>query len=210
MKIKYLGHSCFKLISQSGKSVITDPYRGVGYELPAGVCADIVTVSHGHFDHNYVAAVQAKRIVDSVDGYGDDEVQIRAVPCNHDPKGGTLRGKNLIFIIKMDGLTLCHLGDVGEECSLALQKEIGKVDILLLPVGGTYTVDALSAKGYVDALAPKAVIPMHYKPKDGSLDITDAEPFLSLYKAEQVVRVPLGEVDVDGDTCGVLYMEREA
>ncbi len=208
MKIRYLGHSCFELISRSGITVITDPYTDVGYELPSGLAADIITVSHGHFDHAYVQAVRAKHILASSEKYSSNGVEIYGVECYHDPKRGALRGKNIAFIIKMDGCTACHLGDVGEECSEALAEKIGKVDILMLPIGGTYTVDAMGAKKYIDAIMPRAVIPMHYKPADGSLDITDEKPFLSLYTMEEIHCVSNGTVELAENASGIIFMER--
>ncbi len=207
MKIRYLGHSCFEITCNSGKKIITDPYRGVGYELPQGLCADIVTVSHGHFDHAYTQGVHARQIVDSSAGYADEGVTITGIDSYHDGKQGVLRGNNIIFKINADGVTLCHMGDIGEEYSSALMKKIGEVDILLLPVGGTYTVDAQGAKRYVDGIQPKAVIPMHYRPKDGSLDIADCASFLKLFDGECVLRCG-NEVEITDFTHGILYMER--
>ncbi len=207
MKIEYFGHSCFRLTAKDGVTLLTDPYRGVGYELPSPVCADIVTVSHGHFDHNYTAAIDAKRVVDTVGCFYINGVEIEGILTDHDEKQGTLRGKNIVYKIRIDGITLCHMGDIGEECTPQLLEKIGKVDLLFIPVGGTYTVDAIGAKKYADALAPKAVIPMHYKPSDGSLDITTEQPFLSLYATEEVTRAQ-GVMQIDGETSGIIFMER--
>ncbi len=208
MKIEYFGHSCFAITAKNGFAVLTDPYRGVGYEMPSGLCADVVTVSHGHFDHNYVDVVRAKKVLTVIDNYRINGVEIYGVPCYHDPKKGALRGENIAFIIKMDGVTLCHLGDVGEECSPALVEKIGKVDILLIPVGGTYTVDAVGAKKYIDAIAPRAVLPMHYRPQDGSLDITGIQPFLALYKGGSILHLPNGVLEDAEKASGVIYLER--
>lgn len=206
MKIRYLGHSCFECTDKNGTVLITDPYTQVGYELPRGLRADIVTVSHGHFDHNYIVAVQAKNVVDFPSGGVYEGVEICGVECYHDPKFGALRGKNIAFKFVMDGLTVCHMGDIGEEVSKELVKRIGKVDVLLVPVGGTYTVDALGAKAYVDAISPNVVIPMHYKPADGTIDITDIQPFLDVCGVDYVS--VKGEMQITADTRGVIYMER--
>ncbi len=206
MEIKYLGHSCFAITSKVGITVVTDPYTGVGYELPCGLTADVVTVSHGHFDHNYTAGVQARTFLTTTESFASQGVEIHGIITDHDEKGGSLRGKNIVYIIKMDGMTICHLGDIGEPCSSSLVEKIGKVDVLLLPVGGMYTIDAVEAREYVEALSPKLVIPMHYRPKDGSLDITGAEPFLEL--CENFKANPFGVARIDERTKGVLYMER--
>ncbi len=206
MKLRYLGHSCFELISSEGTKILTDPYTGVGYELPKGLTADVVTVSHGHFDHAYAQAIATEWVWTRTEEYAAQGVRIEGVECDHDPVGGRLRGSNIIFKITMDGMTFCHLGDVGERVSVELARQIGKVDVLLLPVGGKYTIDAEGAMEYATALAPRVVVPMHYKPKDGTLDITSCEPFLSL--CGNYTTVKDGETEITKDTQGVIYMER--
>ncbi len=208
MKIRYLGHSCFELTSTSGTKVITDPYKGVGYEMPDGLCADILTVSHGHFDHNYIEGVQAKRVLSTPEPFTYGGVTVRAIECYHDEKQGSLRGNNLIFCMQIDGLSVCHTGDIGEPCSPALVEKIGKVDVLFIPVGGTYTVDAAGASAYIRAIRPKTVIPMHYKPSDGSLDIDGISPFLKLCEGEELTHAADGRAEVTEKTHGILYMER--
>ena len=212
MKIQYLGHSCFYFESNTGVSVLTDPYTKVGYELPSGLQADVVLTSHGHFDHNYVQVVSTECIVKEA---GDRErfgVQIKGIDSFHDPLLGALRGKNVIFKFALDGITFCHLGDLGEPCSEELLARIGKVDVLLIPVGGTYTIDATQAHEYVQKIAPKAVIPMHYKPSDGALDITSADEFLSFYDEKRVQRIVNGEMELSLDNFTeetlILYLER--
>ena len=211
MKIKYWGHSCFYLQASNGVSVITDPYTKVGYELPQGLKCDILLVSHGHFDHAYAQAVNYRSLVSET---GEREclgVKIKGIESFHDPLNGKLRGKNVIFKFEIDGLKICHFGDLGEPCSDALCDEIGAVDVLLLPVGGTYTIDAAQALAYAQKLAPKVVIPMHYKPQDGALDITTAEGFLA-YFAGKIQSVPNGEYELSLDNLSkelpILYMER--
>ena len=119
---------------------------------------------------------------------------------------GALRGQNIIFKMKMDGITLCHMGDIGEECSERLIEEIGKVDVLFIPVGGTYTVDGIGAKKYVDCLQPKAVIPMHFKGEECALDIAEADSFLRLFPSEDIQCADV--LEVDEKTSGIIYMNR--
>lgn len=212
MKIEYFGHSCFRLISNKGTCVVTDPYTKVGYELPNEIFTDLVTVSHAHFDHNYVCGLRGARVViDGADEYQYDDIKISGFVTDHDEKGGTLRGKNVVFTIEMDGLRICHLGDLGEPCSKGFLEKIGEIDVLLIPVGGTYTIDALGAKEYVDKIQPKIVIPMHYKPMDGTLDITDEKPFLGLF--DSVIYLPKDSaVDLKEylrDKMQILFMERK-
>lgn len=207
MKIRYLGHSCFECTDKNGRVLITDPYTKVGYELPKGLRADVVTVSHGHFDHNYFSAIQTEKVITEGAPCTIKGVEIFGVDSFHDEKQGELRGKNVIFVFKMDGLTVCHLGDIGEKVSQSLVEKIGKVDVLLLPVGGTYTIDAFGAKEYADAIQPKIVIPMHYKPLDGRIDIADIQPFLRLVKGEYSF-VCGGETEINFGDTGIVYMER--
>ena len=189
MKIRYLGHSCFQLTNEAGVTLITDPFKGVGYELPKKVKADIVTISHDHFDHNNAEAVGGSP--EWIQGEGNGKccgIQLIGIKTWHDPEEGRLRGKNTVYKITMDDLTFCHLGDIGEACSEEICEKIGSVDVLLLPIGGTYTIDAKQAKEYVDKLAPNVVIPMHYRPKDGKLDIDGADKFLLQYAEEDIYR----------------------
>ena len=213
MKITYLGHSCFHIESNAGTSIVTDPYTGVGYELPAGLTADAVTVSHGHFDHNYSSAVQTKQIISALGKHTVKDIDVAGIATWHDPKQGALRGSNIVFKMQIDGISVCHLGDLGESCSAGILEKIGKVDVLLIPVGGTYTIDAVQAKEYVQKIAPKCVIPMHYRPEDGALDITDCAPFLSLFNESIIRIVKEGEMEITSGNLTkdmqIIYMERK-
>ena len=212
MQITYYGHSCFCLTSSSGVTVLTDPFTRVGYEMPKGLKADVVTVSHAHFDHNYTAGVQTARIISKTGKYTEKDVEIVGFSTYHDEKKGALRGENTVFIIKMDGLIVCHFGDVGEPYSEKFAKACKGADVFLLPVGGTYTVNAAQAKEYVDELRPKRVIPMHFKPSDGALDIEGVEGFLRLFEEKDIVRIQEGSVALSAERVnggfGVIYLER--
>lgn len=214
MKIEYFGHSCFRLTNQMGARLLTDPYTQVGYELPVGLQTDIVTVSHGHFDHAYLTALQSGYLTintpneNRISGYS-----IIGVQTDHDPQGGALRGKNLVFRIQTDGITVCHFGDLGEAYRADLAEKFGNIDILLLPVGGRYTIDAGQAAEYVGKLAPNLVIPMHFKPQDGTLDIAKIDPFLSRFKAEDILVCESGVTeltteDIKNQKTKILYMQR--
>ena len=213
MKIEYLGHSCFLLTAENGVRVLTDPYTKVGYELPKGLQADIITVSHGHFDHNYTSAVcNPASIVDTVEGYAQSGVEIHGEESFHDPKQGALRGKNIIFKITMDGITFCHFGDLGEGYSEAFKPKL-QADVWLIPVGGTYTIDPAQAKEYIENCKPKLVIPMHYKPLDGALDIQPSSTFLNECPWE-ITECKNGEFflkkeDLPKKSAQILYMERK-
>ncbi|MDE6373283.1 MAG: MBL fold metallo-hydrolase, partial [Clostridia bacterium] len=201
------------LTESTGTSVVCDPYDpSVGFTMPA-VSADAVTVSHHHYDHDNVKAVGGNPVVlDKEQGYELPGVVINAVKSFHDEKGGALRGENVIFKFRMDGLDVCHLGDLGEECSSALIEAILPVNVLLIPVGGTYTIDAERAKEYVDRIMPDVVIPMHYRVKGCELDIDKADGFLALFDGDTVEEaggeIELTRDDVDGEQTRVIVMNR--
>ncbi len=184
MKIKWLGHSAFLLTESTGISVLTDPFspETVGYGFtPASV--DIVTVSHDHDDHNYLDGVKSYKQVYDVAGKFEYEgrVHVTGIQAFHDDSEGSKRGKNIIYKFGMDGVNVCHMGDIGEPCSPELIERLLPVDVLMIPVGGNYTIDADLAKEYVDRLMPEIVIPMHYKIKHCELDIDKVEPFARMF-----------------------------
>ena len=213
MKIEYLGHSCFLFTSENGIKILTDPYTKVGYELPEGITSDITLVSHGHFDHSATHRIKSGKILTESGRCVIQGVEIVGVKTYHDPAQGKLRGKNTIYTFTIDGITVCHLGDLGEVYSEATAQRIGSADILLLPIGGTYTIDAREAKLYADKISPKIIIPMHYRPVDGQLDIADATPFLRLYNREEITEILSGEYEVDKNgiknATKIVYMERK-
>ena len=167
MKIKWLGHSSFMITSDSGTKVITDPYTPGGFGLNYGEIkesADIVTVSHGHGDHNNVAAVGGNpEVVKEATPVETKGIKFSGIPTYHDDAGGGARGSNIIFCFEVDGIRVCHLGDLGHDLADKEVAELGKVDILLAPVGGNFTIDAKVATEVGGKLAPKVIIPMHYQ-----------------------------------------------
>ncbi|HOP94262.1 MAG: MBL fold metallo-hydrolase [Dictyoglomaceae bacterium] len=179
MKIRWFGHSCFLFTNSQGKKIITDPFdTSVGYPLPE-VEADIVTVSHSHFDHNAINIVKGKPI--AIEGEGESsiyDITIKGISTYHDEEKGKKRGTNTIFIIETDGIRITHLGDLGHNLTEEHKEKIGRVDILCIPVGGTFTIDAEGAAKIVEFLKPKIVIPMHYKTPHSRLDIDTVDKFL--------------------------------
>lgn len=170
MIIEYLGHSCF-FIEGKEKSVVTDPFSDIGYDLKRVEC-DFCTVSHDHFDHNNVRGVSAGKIIDrSEDGF-------IAADSYHDHNLGSLRGKNRIFFFSVDGVKFCHMGDLGEYYSDRLVEEIGSPDVLFIPVGGNYTINGAEAAKFASAIKAKITVPMHYKTPRSGIDISDASDFL--------------------------------
>ena len=174
-KLTWLGQSCFVLETAAGTRVVMDPIpKGIGYDLPAGLKADVVTISHEHADHNNVALVTNKpRVIRGLtaDKKGwtkvDEKVKdvaIRSVGVYHDDKRGAERGLNTVFVFEVGGLRIAHLGDLGHLLTDEQLSAIGSVDVVLVPVGGAYTIDAYQATRVVDQLRPRlVVIPMHYR-----------------------------------------------
>lgn len=191
MEITYLGHSSFLFVASDGTMTLTDPYHSyVGRDFPQ-VDTDVVIISHGHDDHSAAEQVSSYNyIIDKPGEYCYNNIRFRCFYCDHDGCGGALRGKTLITIFQIDGVTLCHMGDVGEVCNLDLAARIGAVDILFIPVGGKYTVDAAGAKTYTDALQPKITVPMHYKSEFCVFDIDGAEKFIKLFDKSAVETAP--------------------
>lgn len=186
MKIQYLGHSCF-LFTDGQKRFLTDPFTRIGYEMPR-VSADFVTVSHGHFDHNYLGGVSSfQKVIDRAGDYDACGVKIRGIPCLHDNAGGSLRGKNIAFVFDFGGFTVCHLGDLGEDFSRESAARFPKTDVLLIPVGGRYTIDARTAVDYIRAIRPSVVVPMHYRTERCTLDIAPLTEFIGAIGRENIV-----------------------
>jgi L-ascorbate metabolism protein UlaG (beta-lactamase superfamily) len=180
MKVKWLGHSCFVITSEKGIKVITDPYN-VGRDLsygPIKESADVVIITHDHLDHNNAAAVAGAEVVKGPGMKRAKGIDFMGLPTHHDEKGGRERGENTVFCFTLDNLRICHLGDLGRQLSYAEAKQIGKVDILFIPVGGFYTIDAKGAGGVVGKLGPRVAIPMHFKTPKCAMPIAGVEPFL--------------------------------
>lgn len=179
MKIKWFGHACFGLTSQDGIRLVTDPFDGsIGYEVPRTE-ADIVTVSHDHYDHNYVEALVGEPVVvKTTEKRSIKGIQIYGVETFHDKERGEKRGGNIVFVFEIDGIQVCHLGDLGHVLTKEQVSKIGPVDILMIPVGGTFTINACEALEVVSQLKPKLIIPMHFKTPDVNLPIDGVEKFL--------------------------------
>ena len=212
MKIRYLGHSCFVLTESDGCSIATDPYGDVGFCMPK-ISVHAVTVSHSHYDHCHLGDVQGfSALFDKAGVFSFENVKIFAIESWHDDAHGLKRGSNLIFKFCMDNLTICHLGDLGEACNDALIEKIGKVDVLLIPVGGNYTIDATLAKEYVDRLGPSVVIPMHYMQTGLNIRIAGLDEFINLFQKGKIMKtgceIVLSETDLSDNGPKIIVMER--
>jgi len=182
MIITWQGHSCFKLQDKSGPegvTVVTDPFnKEVGLKVP-NFEADIVTVSHQHADHNNIGALRGNPfVIDCAGEYDFKGVLIEGVDSYHDEKDGAERGNNIIYRIEIDDISVTHLGDLGHTLSDAQLEKLVGTDILLIPVGGTYTLDAKRAVEVISQIEPRIVIPMHYKTKDIKIDLDPVDKFI--------------------------------
>ena len=184
MKIKWYGHAAFLITSDQGLKIIIDPYEpgAFGGQLSYGKIidrAEIVLTSHDHADHNYTKDIPGSPQI--IKGSGSKTIKgisIKGISTYHDPSKGSERGTNTIFAIKLDNIQLCHLGDLGHFLSDKDLAEIGPVDILLIPVGGFFTIDSKEATRVAEQIKPKILIPMHFKTEKCGFPISPVEDFL--------------------------------
>ncbi len=203
MTITYLGHSSFKLKGKKG-TLVTDPYHEyVGFKMPT-TSADIITISHDHKDHNAFEQITgtARRkkpfIIKEAGEYEVGGISVFGVPTYHDDQKGSLRGPNLVFTSLIDHVSVCHLGDLGHELTPTQLEAIGSIDVLLIPVGGVYTIDPKLATKLIHTLEPAYAVPMHYRTdkhdKKVFGDLATVDDFIKEYGAEPQI---LGKLDLD-------------
>jgi L-ascorbate metabolism protein UlaG (beta-lactamase superfamily) len=199
---KWYGQACFLIETSQGTRIITDPVEMGAYRVPKDVQPDIVTVSHEHSDHNKVNAVSGTpKVLRGLTSGGKDfasieekikDVKVFTVPSYHDANQGRQRGKNAIFVFEFDGIKVVHLGDLGHVLSDDQVQQIGPVDVVMIPVGGTYTIFGKEADEVISQLKPKMIIfPMHFK--------TDAANFLP-YTGDDYAKGKENVKKIDGNT----------
>lgn len=183
MKIRYLGHSSFLITSEKGVRIITDPYKagcfggGIKY-APINEEADIVTISHEHDDHNSTEISGNPTFVRGVGAKQLKGIAINGFEGFHDECGGTKRGQNTVFKMNIDGVSVVHLGDIGHQLSDEEIQRIGKVDILFIPVGGYFTIDATTAESIAAKLMPRIIVPMHFKTEGCGFPIAPVDDYI--------------------------------
>lgn len=198
MKLTWLGHSCF-LVEQDGYRIVLDPYVNVVGHADVRAEAHEVLCSHQHYDHNAVEGVTLLEKRES-------PFAIRKVETCHDEQGGALRGDNTIHVLTAGGVSVAHLGDLGHQLTAEQLEELGSVDGILIPVGGTYTVDAEGAKRVCDAVNPKWVIPMHYRHGSyGFPVLLTVEEFAQLWP--ETTRLDSAELEIAPDQTGVFVLK---
>lgn len=191
MDIYWYGQSCFKLKGKNA-AVLLDPYDPdfTGLKLPKDLSSDVILISHNHKDHNF-APSGAAMVFDRPGEYEVAGAVITAINSFHDNTEGSERGTNIIFHMLVDGLNVIHLGDLGQSKLTEEQiSQIGQTDILLIPVGGVYTIDSKVASDIVSQLEPKIIIPMHYKIEELKSELETVDGFLKEMGAEGVVPLP--------------------
>ena len=190
MDVTWLGHGCFRLRGRSAAAVC-DPYPpALGARLPR-LEANVLTISHEHANHSYAQVVHGDPVV--VDGPGEYEiagVAVQGVGAFHDTADGAERGRNTIFVIELDDVRVCHLGDLGHRLLDQHIEAIGNVDVLLVPVGGGATLNGASAAEVVRQLEPRVVVPMHYKLPGLKVELETSERFLKEMGAEGAEALP--------------------
>lgn len=207
MRIKWCGHACFLITSDSGIKILTDPYEPGGYDgalrygsIPEEI--DIAVVSHDHPDHNYLQALKGTpRVVKGAGSHTVSGIAFKGIATYHDTSHGKERGESTIFCFSVDGIRLCHLGDLGHPLSKGTAAQIGAVDVLMIPVGGFYTIDAAVATEVMDALRPHLVIPMHFKTEKCDFPIATVDAFTS--GKDNVKKINASELSLTRDTLPV-------
>ena len=185
MILTYLGHSCFKMQDKAGTdgvTLITDPFdKEVGLKLP-NYEADIVTVSHDHHDHNNISALRGNPFVVNCAGeYDVKNILIEGIDSSHDSEQGKIYGANLIFRFEIDDISVVHLGDLGQALDSAQLEKLAGTDVLLIPVGGKYTLDAKQAVEVISQIEPRIIVPMHYRTADSKneqLELDEVDKFI--------------------------------
>ena len=196
LQIRWHGHACFEITNDL--TLVTDPHDGKSIGIPApNVQGDIILVSHDHYDHNSVKSVEKEGSRVVMDGRKRtiSNIEIYGVDSFHDEEKGAKRGTNIMYKFKVDGIKFCHLGDLGHEIDDDTTEKIGDVDILFVPIGGTFTVDDTSAWKVINKIKPKIIVPMHYKIGGLSLPIAGLDPFLAQSK-QKVMHVG-NEIDIE-------------
>lgn len=219
MNIQYYGHSCFKITTKPGGRatedvvVFIDPFeKSVGLKPPFGQ-ADVVFVSHGHTDHNNISSLKGDPVVINIPGeYAVKGINAVGIDTFHDKKEGAERGRNTLFVLESEDIKICHLGDLGELLTPKQIEILGQVDVLFIPVGGKYTLDGKEASELTRRIEPKIVIPMHYKMKETTLDISDEKDFckeIGNCPSEKVSRINFKKKDIDEKISEVVLMKVE-
>ena len=198
LEIRWHGHSCFEISNEH--TLVTDPHDGKSIGIPTPmITADVVLVSHDHYDHNSTKTVATNQttIITDKRKRTIHEITLKGISTFHDTCQGKKRGENTVFIFTIEDITFCHLGDLGHMLNEKQIESLGKVDILFIPVGGTYTLDRDQTWEIISKINPRIIIPIHYKIEGLSLPIAPVDDFLSSATYE-VLKVG-NQIDIEKD-----------
>jgi L-ascorbate metabolism protein UlaG (beta-lactamase superfamily) len=195
--IQYFGHSFWKVWNEE-IAIVMDPFQDMGFPLPKNLSADVVLSSHDHFDHNNVDLVQNSSVVIRTAGmFNFRSVHFQTYGTFHDEEHGTKRGKNLLMQFTLEDLVFLHCGDLGTMPADDIMKSIMNPDVLFIPVGGFFTIDADKAHELVNILQPKLVFPMHYRSKLVDSKIAPVTDYLS--KVENAVQIKSNTLELTAE-----------
>jgi L-ascorbate metabolism protein UlaG (beta-lactamase superfamily) len=220
MQIQYYGQSCFKITTKpAGRAtddivLFFDPFgKELGIRPPQGQ-AEVVFVSHDHFDHNNVEALKGDPVIINTPGeYAVKGINVIGLDSFHDLEEGAKKGRSTIFILEVEDLKICHLGDLGSELSGKQLEEIDGVDVLFIPVGGNHTIDGKKAAELIRKIEPVIVIPMHYKVEGSTAEIANLEKFcteIGNCPKEKTAKLNLKKKDLEGKSMEVVIMDHTA
>ncbi len=220
MQIQYYGQSCFKITTKpAGRAtddivLFFDPFgKELGIRPPQGQ-ADVVFVSHDHFDHNNVEALKGDPVIINTPGeYAVKGINVIGLDAFHDLEEGAKKGRSTIFILEVEDLKICHLGDLGSELTGKQLEEIDGVDVLFIPVGGNYTIDGKKAAELIRKIEPVIVIPMHYKVEGSTAEVADLQKFcteMGNCPKEKIAKYSLKKKDLEGKSMEVIIMDHTA
>lgn len=191
LTFEWYGQACFKIENHS--TVVTDPHDGetIGLNPPPANIADLVTISHRHHDHSTgedIVTREDSTVIKSSGSYAEKGVSIKGIDSFHDKVGGSKRGENVIFAFEMEGIKICHLGDLGHQLSEEDMEKIGSIDVLLIPVGGNYTINGSEAADLTKCLDPQVVIPIHFLVEGLTVEIAGIEEFMGEIRTKYAVK----------------------
>lgn len=204
MKIRWCGHATFLITTAAGTRVLTDPYEPGGYDgalrygsIPERI--DIALVSHDHPDHNHIQGLKGNpQVVKGPGSHTVASITFKGISSCHDTSQGKERGENTVFCFTIEGVRLCHLGDLGHPLPAETAAAIGEVDVLMIPVGGFYTIDAAVATEVMNTLHPRLTIPMHFKTAKCDFPITTVDDFIA--DKTNVKQLDTSEIEVTAAT----------
>lgn len=217
MNINWYGQSCFQVSSARGKdsyvSIVIDPFseNTTGLKLP-NLQADIVLVTHDHSDHSNIKAVSGSPFV--IEGPGEYDIKkvfVQGISGYHDNVQGAERGNITIYVIEVEGMRLCHLSDLGQkELTSSQLDKIGDIDVLIIPIGGTYTIDAVDAVKVMAQIEPRITIPMHYKIPKLKIKLDDTDKFLKslgIKKPESLSKLSIKKKDISTEEAKIVILQ---